>query len=128
MKIKLIHNEWSDNVYLNIINNRLYRDAIIDEYGSFILDKNILYINWDKWGNEVFIKNNEDYYYTESINLFHFAWEDICYIDNINNIIYRKSNFTKGFFSKEYEPAGHDTFITFPPPLVDPSFDEPRGQ
>lgn len=103
MKIKLIHNEWRDNVYLNIINNRLYREAIIDEYGSFILDKNILYINWDKWGNEVFIKNNENYYYTESINLFHSAWEDICYIDNINNIIYRKSNFTKGFFSKEYD-------------------------
>lgn len=103
MKIKLIHNEWSDNVYLNIINNRLYRENIIDEYGSFILDKNILYINWDKWGKEVFIKNNEDYYYTESINLFHSEWEDICYIDNINNIIYRKSNFSKGIVCKEYD-------------------------
>ena len=103
MKIKLIHNEWTDNVYLNIINNRFYRESIIDEYGSFILDKNILYINWDKWGNEVFIKNNEYFYYSENINLFHSEWEDICYIDNINNIIYRKSNFTKGFVSKEYD-------------------------
>lgn len=96
MKIKLIHKEWSDIIILNNINNRLFRESINDEYASFIFDKNILYINWDKWGKEVFINVNDEYYLCDEINLFHSNWEDICYIDYINKIIYRKSNFTKG--------------------------------
>lgn len=96
MKIKLIHKEWSDIIILNNINNRLFRESVNDEYASFIFDKNILYINWDKWGKEVFINVNDEYYLCDEINLFHSNWEDICYIDYINKIIYRKSNFTKG--------------------------------
>jgi mannosyltransferase OCH1-like enzyme len=96
MKIKLIHKEWSDYIYLNNINNRLNRISINNEYANFIIDKNILYIKWDKWGNEVFILYNDDYYLCDEINLFHSDWEDICYIDYNNKIIYRKSNNTKG--------------------------------
>ena len=96
MEIKLIHKEWSDYVYLNNINNRLNRISINDEYANFIIDKNILYIKWDKWGNEVFIIYNNDYYLCDEINLFHSDWEDVCYIDYQNKIIYRKSNNTKG--------------------------------
>ena len=96
MKIKLIHKEWEDYVYLNNISNRLNRISINDEYANFIIDKNILYIKWDKWGNEVFIIYNNDYYLCDEINLFHSDWEDICYIDYHNKIIYRKSNNTKG--------------------------------
>ena len=96
MKIKLVHKEWSDYVYLNNINNRLNRECINDEYANFIIDKNILYIKWDKWDNEVFILYNNDYYLCDEINLFHSDWEDICYIDYQNKIIYRKSNNTKG--------------------------------
>jgi mannosyltransferase OCH1-like enzyme len=96
MEIKLIHKEWSDYVYLNNINNRLNRISINDEYANFIIDKNILYVKWDKWGNEVFIIYNNDYYLCDEINLFHSDWEDVCYIDYHNKIIYRKSNNTKG--------------------------------
>ncbi len=96
MKIKLIHKEWTDYVYLNNINNRLHREGVDNEYANFIIDKNILYINWDKWGNEIFIIYNDEYYVCDEINLFHSNWEDICYIDYTNKIIYRKSNFTKG--------------------------------
>jgi mannosyltransferase OCH1-like enzyme len=96
MKIKLIHKEWIDIIILNNINNRLFRESVNDEYASFIFDKNILYINWDKWGKEVFININDEYCLCDEINLFHSNWEDICYIDYINKIIYRKSNFTKG--------------------------------
>ena len=94
MKIKLVHKEWEDYVYLNNINNRLNRISINDEYANFIIDKNILYIKWDKWGNEVFIIYNNHYYLCDEINLFHSDWEDICYIDYNNKIIYRKSNTT----------------------------------
>ena len=71
MRKTLIHREWTDSIILSK-NNRLYRINIKDEYGDFILDKNILYINWDKWNKEIFISHNNDnnYYLCEEINLF----------------------------------------------------------
>ena len=100
IKIKLIHSEWEDTVILNIINNRLNRIKIKNECASFINDKNILYVKWDKWDPEVFITNNNEniYYLCNEINFIHDEWEDICYIDNFNKLIYRKENKNRGSF------------------------------
>jgi len=99
IKIKLIHDEWEDTAILNIINNRLNRIKIKNECASFISDKNILYINWDNWDREVFITNNNNIYYLcNEINFIHDEWEDTCYIDNFNKLIYRKENKNKGSF------------------------------
>ena len=99
--ITIIHNEWKDIVTLDFNTNRLNRIKINDEYANFTLNKNKLFVNWDKWDNEVFIslKNDNIYYIVEEVNFIHNDWTDICYIDHINNIIYRKINDIKGTFS-----------------------------
>lgn len=105
-KIKLIHTEWEDIIILDTTKNRLCRTLIDGEHGSFIIDKNILFINWDKWDNEIFVTHDSNtesyickYYLCKELNLYHNSWEDKCYIDYINNIIYRKSCNTKGYFN-----------------------------
>jgi mannosyltransferase OCH1-like enzyme len=99
-KFNLIHKDWEDLIIIDYINKRLCRTNIKDEYGDFTLSNNILFIKWDKWDNEIFISHNNDenYYYCEEINFFHTDWEDTCYIDYKNCIIYRKSNYSKGYF------------------------------
>ena len=99
--ITIIHNEWKDIVTLDFNTNRLNRFNINDEYANFTLNKNKLFVDWDKWDNEVFIslKNDNIYYIVEEVNFIHNNWTDICYIDHINNIIYRKINDIKGTFS-----------------------------
>jgi hypothetical protein len=134
--IKLIHDEWEDYIILDFKNNKLVRNSKKDETGSFNIDKNILYIKWDKWNDEIFInhdldiiKNNEsdkenysmtsdiletdikneqiikdlNYFYCKEIEFIHENWNDYCYIDNKNNIIYKKSFDKRGVFYTENE-------------------------
>jgi len=103
LEIKIVHNEWEDNIILDFTTCRLKRINMKDEYGDFNIDKNKLFVKWDKWESEIFIsyKNSNIYYIVEEINFFHNDWKDLCYIDNINNIIYRKSNDMKGIFNYE---------------------------
>lgn len=91
IQLNLIHYEWTDYVILDFTKNRLYRQTINDEYGSFFIDKNILIINWDKWGTELFITYSNDYKYyaCSKSNFYHEQWEGICYVDYINKIILR---------------------------------------
>ena len=100
MIIRIIHNEWSDNLILNFSKSSLKRENIEDENGNFYLKNNIIYIKWDKWDEEVFICHNNDnnYYLANEINFIHKDWNDECYIDYLNNIIYRKSTLQKGIF------------------------------
>jgi hypothetical protein len=100
MIIRIIHNEWSDNLILNFSKSSLKRENIEDENGNFYLKNNIIYIKWDKWDEEVFICHNNDnnYYLANEINFIHKDWNDECYIDYLNNIIYRKSTLQKGTF------------------------------
>ena len=98
MKFKLIHKEWID--YIIIEDNMLTRVSSPDEKGEFILQNNVLYINWFKWGKELFIcyKNDNIYYSCYETFFNHIEWDDFCYIDYINNIITKKKNSLKGFF------------------------------
>ena len=93
LKIKIIHNTWDDYIYINFLNNILYRDSNNNERGKFLFKKNLLEISWDKWDKEHFIANKNDniFYLCEKINFYHNDWIDICYIDYINNIIFRDS-------------------------------------
>jgi mannosyltransferase OCH1-like enzyme len=102
LKIKIVHNTWNDSVCLNFTNNTLYRESNNDETGKFIIEKNLLEISWDKWDKEFFIANKRDFifYLCEKINFYHNDWNDICYVDNINNIIFRKSKNIIGYFDK----------------------------
>jgi len=102
MKFNIIHKEWKDEIILNLSTNQLYRININDETGDFILDANRLFIKWHKWGEEIFISSdNYKFYYCEKIDIINNEWEDTCYIDNINNIIYRGSNNNTGTINYE---------------------------
>jgi mannosyltransferase OCH1-like enzyme len=100
LKIKIIHNTWNDYIYINFLNNILYRDSDNNERGKFLFKKNLLEISWDKWDKENFIANKNDniFYLCEKINFYHNDWIDICYIDYINNIIFRDSEDIIGYF------------------------------
>jgi mannosyltransferase OCH1-like enzyme len=96
--LKIIHTEWTDSIELNIQNNRLKRIFKEDESATYKLENNILYVKWDKWSEEIFINHNINkiensnlYYLCHEIQFVHDTWEDICYIDYFNKIIYRKS-------------------------------------
>ena len=141
-KIKLFHNEWEDYIILDFKNNKLIRESKSDETGTFNINKNILYISWDKWNDEIFVnhsifnileyyelnkdnydnynniedsennklesnKSNDNFISTEifenieyflcsEIEFVHENWNDNCYIDYKNNILYRKSILEKG--------------------------------
>lgn len=75
MKIKIIHNEWEDFIILDFSNNILYRTNIQNEYGTFILSDDKLYVKWDNWGSEIFIKKNDIYVILNEIpNIIHFVY------------------------------------------------------
>jgi hypothetical protein len=100
LRIKIIHNTWNDYIYINFLNNILYRESDNSETGKFFFKKNLLEISWDKWEKESFIANKNDYtfYLCEKIDFFHNDWNDLCYIDYINNIIFRDSENIIGYF------------------------------
>ena len=102
IEIKIIHKEWNDNIILDFTTKRLYRVNIEDEYGDFTMNNNILYVKWDRWDSEIFISIKDNIFYiVEESKFYNDDWTDICYIDNINNIIYRKSNNEKGYLKYE---------------------------
>ena len=60
--LNIYHNDWNDKVILNdeyIIS----RTSGNKDTGKYILNDNILLIDWDKWDKEYFLsENNTDYY------------------------------------------------------------------
>ena len=100
MIIKIIHKDWCDNVILDNTKNILKRESLEDEYATFYIKNNIIYVKWYKWNEEIFICHYDDniYYLSNEINFVHIDWNDNCYVDYINNIIYRKSTLQKGTF------------------------------
>jgi hypothetical protein len=65
-KIFLIHNEWNDQIIVNLENNRLTRFNYNNEKGSFDYENEKLIINWDNWGKEIFIKHDNYTYIKEN--------------------------------------------------------------
>ena len=105
--IEIIHNDWNDKCSINSLNNYLCRLSVDDEDGTYKLYDNIIIIYWTKWDSEIFVKNNDVYFYKEKYNfnidvlpvtnidkiefsLIHPDWNDICVVDN--NSLYRKND------------------------------------
>ena len=91
-----ISNDWEDEVYLNFDIMTLYRDSKKDEIAEFKVKNNIIIVNWLNWGEEFYAQFNEGFY---NLKQYHFKtndWDDICYIDYINNIAYRPNENQKG--------------------------------
>jgi GT2 family glycosyltransferase len=109
--IKIFHKEWNDNIILDIYNKIFYRESTENESGVFEKNNHIIYLKWKNWDEEIFIKNLEDniYYLCNEIYFHNSEWEDICYIDYKNNIIYRKSeNYFGNFILVKNDEKGNE--------------------
>jgi len=100
-----IHNEWSDKCYIDFTEMYIQRLNKLDEKGKFNIKNDIFIINWDKWvGDDVFIKNNNNYYqeifYNKYINIDNICEIELYYDNDTYDtyILNRESNF---IFKKE---------------------------
>lgn len=60
------HNYWTSYVYCNKRNNRMYH-IDNDDHGAFEINKDLVKITWDDWGEETFYKkelSNNMFYYS----------------------------------------------------------------
>ena len=96
-EFKIMSNEWFDIMYVE--NNKIYRDTNKDS-GNYEFKDNILYIHWTVWGTEIFIKNKDNVFYKEGIDVFKirlesptFNEEALLHIKN-NNINLKYSGLT----------------------------------
>ena len=59
------HKNWISLGYLNKRNNRFYL-IDNDDHGSYRIEQDKIFIKWDHWPQEIFIKkyiSNQEYYY-----------------------------------------------------------------
>lgn len=92
--IQVITNEWIDYLLLNDIDYIVKRN-INNDYGTYILEGDILKVNWNHWGLEIFEKINNIYYNCKD-NFFEIKletndWNDTCIFYKDTNKVERKS-------------------------------------
>jgi len=97
-KIHVISNEWSDYLILDIQTSILYRENKKEDKAHFSFFKNIIYVEWEHWDEEIFAEYNDNYYKVFKLNFKTIEWEDICFIDEYNKLIYRKNENITGHF------------------------------
>ena len=95
-KLKIINNDWIDNIFLDFKNMSLSREYNKDEIGNFTIKNNILIVKWQKWNEEYYAEYNGLFYNLKHTKFITQDWEDICYIDYHNNIVYRPNDNKKG--------------------------------
>ena len=95
-KLRIVNNDWIDNIILNFKDMKLERELTKNEIGTFTIKNNILIVKWEKWSEEYYAECNKLFYNLKKINFKTEYWEDICYIDYHNNIVYRPNENKKG--------------------------------
>ena len=95
-KIKIINKDWKDNVIVNFEESNLYRENKKNDMANFCIQNNILIVKWLNWNEEYFAEYKNTFYNLTKINFKTEDWEDICYIDYFNNIVYRPNENQKG--------------------------------
>lgn len=105
-KLYLIHNEWYDQIIINLEKNIFKRFKYSNENGIFKINENNLLINWNKWGKENFIKFDEYTYIKDDfkINIYNninikkipiYIFIHICMIENWEFILKEQINTIK---------------------------------
>ena len=111
LKLLVKNNSWEDFIICQKENQECYRQNIPSDKGTYIINNNYLYINWEQWDNETFYKN-ENYYINNSklLNNFKFILKDYTeYYDidkeyiYINNNKYEYDLINKKLFIHNYE-------------------------
>lgn len=91
-KVYFIHPKWEDFILLSFDDNKFERESTNDK-GNFILDNDIITINWEKYEPEKFILNNDNnnYYLLENNN-FDINNDDDIYNKSKNGIFFHPFN------------------------------------
>ena len=112
MKIFLYHPEWTDQAIINIEDMTIHRIKHTDQYGTFKYDdKNNIIINWNYWGEEFYIKQDDMTYFYETykepsiqneVNVPIYIFIHICCIENWEYILSEQIKYLKesGLFEK----------------------------
>ena len=95
-KIKIINKDWEDNIIINFEKLILSRQTKKEDSANFTIQNNILIVKWLNWNEEYFAEYKNIFYTLKKINFKTTDWEDICYIDYYNNIVYRPNENKKG--------------------------------
>lgn len=85
--ITLNHNDWFDQAILDYTNNKIIRVKDRNQEGTFKIEENKLKINWNYWGEEIFIYYDENVYNQEKL-IRHDINKDILifmHVCNLNN-------------------------------------------
>ena len=121
LNIQVITNEWVDIIILDDENN-IARRKSNNDYGKYIHNNNILKIIWNKWGIEIFTKNNDIYYNCKDnffeIHLENNDWNDIGIFNIITQTVTRKFydsefgtyNFKDNILNINWKNWGIETF------------------
>ena len=109
-KINIINKDWKDNVILNFEKLNLYRETKKEDSANFTIKNNILIIKWFNWNEEYFGEYDNTFYNLKKINFKTIEWEDVCYIDYYNNIVYRPNENKRGIMKLLDNESYHITW------------------
>ena len=96
---KIINKDWTDNVIIDFKNMKLVRESMNTEKATIQIKNNLLIVKWDKWETEYYAEFNQIFYNLKEIQFKTLEWEEICYIDYTNNIIYKPNENKKAFLN-----------------------------
>ena len=86
--IHVINETWEDDLILDFNHFRLRRQNKTSDCASFKLFKNIVQVNWDYWDDEYYSECNDLFYKLKKISMKTLEWENECFLDETNNIVY----------------------------------------
>ena len=90
-KLYIYHKDWEGTCIIE--NNQIFRENMIDEFGTYEIINNKLLIKWDKWNEEEFYYyNNSSVYYVKDIFENKYSTINVLNKDNIQLIILDKNN------------------------------------
>ena len=87
---KFIHNEWETECILNTDLEFIFKKNNIFEIGSYEIDETVLKINWDKWGQENFVKIKDKYYQENFVKIKDKYYQENFLHKDINNSLTTK--------------------------------------
>jgi len=96
---KIINKDWTDNVIIDFKNMKLVRESMNTEKANIQIKNNLLIVKWDKWETEYYAEFNKSFYNLKEVQFKTLEWEEICYIDYTNNIIYKPNENKKAFLN-----------------------------
>ena len=112
LHLNIHHNDWNDKVILND-DKTLSRTSGNKDIGKYIINDNIILIDWDNWDKEYFLsENNNDYYQIIYGNYFSLYISVITLINNNSSGLFiMNNNYKKIYQMNNLESCGNYDII-----------------